>query len=145
MRLSIDIIKETKVFSVTSNYRKKKKEKLENLQRTRRDFVSSRTPPGNLGFSALQASSLPSSFFPRARTILLTVELLLCVMETIGSPITSSPNLQMILAAGELPQVSHLAAIGRPAYNSSSLKMIFTTAGLTEVTTKKSMGKDRWV
>lgn len=90
-------------------------EKAEYLQATLRILVCSRTPPGNLGFSALQVNSLPSSSLPGARASLLTVELLLCVVDTFGSPITCPPSLQMILAAGELPQVSQRAAIGRPA------------------------------
>lgn len=60
-------------------------EKAEYLQATLRILVCSRTPPGNLGFSALQVNSLPSSSLPGARASLLTVELLLCVVDTFGS------------------------------------------------------------
>lgn len=107
--------------------------KAENSQEMRSVLVSSSTPPGNLGFSARQTNSLPSSSLLRTKASLLIVELLLCVVDTLGSPITCSPSLQMILAAGELPHVSHLAVIGRPAKICSSLRTIFTIAGLTKI------------
>lgn len=110
-----------------------KRYKVEDSQEMRSVLTSSSTPPGNLGFSARQTSSLPSSSLLRTKASLLTVELLLCVVDTLGSPITCSPSLQMILAAGELPHVSHLAAIGRPAKIWSSLRTIFTIAGLTKI------------
>jgi len=49
----------------------------------------------------------------------------------------------MILAAGELPQVSHLAAIGWPAKIWSSFRMIFTIAGLTETRETNQIGRSR--
>lgn len=102
-----------------------------NLQATCKIWVSSSTPPGNLGFSARQVSSLPSSSLLRTNAILLTVELLLWVVIGLGFLITSPSSRQTILAAGELPQVSHRTVTGRPAWIWSSVKMIFITAGFT--------------
>lgn len=84
-----------------------------NSQATSTISVRSRTPPGNLGFSALQVNFLPLSSLPRIRGSLLTVELLLCVVDTFESPITCLPSLHTTLAAGELPHVSQRAVIGR--------------------------------
>jgi len=123
-----------------AKYESYKHRKVEDSQEMRSVLTSSSTPPGNLGFSARQTSSFPSSSLLRTKASLLTVELLLCVVDTLGSPITCSPSLQMILAAGELPQVSHLAEIRRPAKICSSLRTIFTIAGLTEI--QKSIVKN---